>query len=163
MPRFAWLLLAACSINADYSKAKLRDAPGSATDARVDSTHDATAHVPALTCADPGDPLANNGSNQGTTSTSTNEVSGSCGASVYNGPDNIYALTGPRTVTISITGSYMVAAYVTTTCTNLPPPSCEGGSAAPPSFTISLGAGMHYIIVDGVNAGLSGSYRLLVQ
>lgn len=180
MPRFALLLLTACSISADYSKAHVRCTDGkcpsgltcsasdvctsgsAAGDASVDSAHDA--RQAARTCSDPGDPFANGSDSQeGSTGSATNEVSGSCGAAVYNGPDNVFAITGPRTVTISITGNYAVAAYVTATCTNLPPPSCEGGSAAPPSITVSIGAGMHYIIVDGVNAGLSGMYRLTVQ
>lgn len=174
MPRFVWILLAACSIQADYSKAHVRCSDGHCPsgltcspagectagggDAAVDSPHDA--RTPALTCADPGNPF---GSNDGTTAGSANHISGSCGGLVYNAPDNVYAITGPRSVTITVSSNdFAAAAYVISTCTmNLP--ACEGGSAAEPTLTLSLGSGTHYLIVDGVSAGLSGRYHLVVQ
>jgi len=180
MPRFAWILLAACSINADYSKAHVRcddgkcpsglmcyssgfcgvaDAAGSGGDAGTDAAHDA--HVAARTCADPGDAL---GSNSGTTANGSNHISGSCGAVVYNANDAIFALTGPRTITITVDSpDFTASAYVIATCTNGGFPTCEGGSAASPTLTMSIGSGTHYIVVDGVNAGLSGRYTLDVH
>jgi hypothetical protein len=177
MPRFAWIVLAACSINADYSKLNVKcsdgkcpsgltcSAAGECTsgsdhgDAAVDAPADA--RKAARTCADPGNAL---GSNSGTTVGGSNHLSGSCGAVVYNANDEIYAVTGPRTITITVDGTgFTASAYVVATCQNGGFPTCEGGSAASPSMTISIGSGTHYIVVDGVNAGLSGSYTLDVH
>lgn len=181
MPRFAWILLAACSINADYGNARVRcsdgkcpsgltcSAGGECTsgsdhgDAAVDSPHDAPhdSHVAALTCADPGDALAGG---SGTTTGGANHVSGMCASVVYNANDAVYAITGPRTITITVDSpDFPAAAYVIATCVNGGFPTCEGGSAASPTLTMSIGSGTHYIVVDGVNAGLSGRYTLDVH
>ncbi|HSN28619.1 MAG TPA: hypothetical protein VLT45_20175 [Kofleriaceae bacterium] len=168
-----WILLAACSIQADYNKAHVRCDDGkcpsglTCSASHVCTSGDAAtgdaaqdSHVPALSCADPGDAL---GVHDGNTTGSANHISGSCGGLVYNAPDNVYAITGPRSVTITVSsGQFAVAAYVISTCTmNLP--SCEAGSAAEPTLSLSLGSGTHYLVVDGVNAGLSGTYHLDVQ
>ncbi|MBV8758046.1 MAG: hypothetical protein JO257_12240 [Deltaproteobacteria bacterium] len=180
MPRFLWILLTACSIQADYSGTHVRcsdgKCPSGMTCGSAGSEHAGYCGVPdasvggsdaavdarkaALTCADPGVAL---GSNDGNTTGSANHVSGMCGGLVYNGPDNVYAITGPRSVTINVSSSdFAVAAYVISTCTmNLPP--CEGSAAAAPTLTLALGSGTHYLIVDGVNAGLSGRYHLDVH
>jgi len=173
MPRFVWILLAACSINADYSKAHVRcsdgmcpsgqtcfatglcgfgDAAGSARDAGHD------ARTPALTCNDPGDAL---GTHDGNTGSDANHVSAMCGNVVYNGRDAVYMLTGPRTVSISVTGLFAVAAYAVTSCSAV---TCEGGSAAGAApLSLSLGSGTHFIVVDTVNPADSGMYTLNVQ
>jgi len=179
MPRFALALtlLAGCFFDADYhaahvtcsdgkcpsgfscSAAKVCMAPG---DGGIDG-HDAPdARPPALTCADPG--LAT-GTEMGTTMGRANTVSSLCGGIVYNAPDAVYRIDGPGQVTISIAGSFAVAAYVIAPCTLAPQtPSCETNTAAQPAspLVLTLTAGTHYVVVDGVNAGLSGTYTLTV-
>jgi hypothetical protein len=183
MPRFALVLLLvlpACSFDADYSHARLRctdnvcpsglscinqecTAPPDASvgvDASHDASHDA-APMHADTCNDPGTAMA---TQPGTTVGHVDQVSAMCGGVIYNGPDAVYQITGPRQVTIGISGSYAVAAYVISPpCTVAP--TCETNMAAQPAapLTISLSAGTHLIVVDGVNASLSGTYTLTVQ
>ena len=176
MPRFLWILLVGCSIQADYSGTHLRcsdgkcpsgqtcfpsgfcgvgDAAGSGSGSNmIDAPR-----MPALTCNDPGDALGSN--NSGDTTGRANHVSAMCGAAVYNGPDAVYMITGPRTVSVSVTGGFAVAAYAVASC---PAVTCEGGSAAGSApVSMSLGSGTHFIIVDTVNPAVSGTYELHVQ
>jgi len=179
MPRFALVLLLvpACFFDADYSHAHVRCSDGmcpngqhcyagsvcGVADAAVggsDAAHDA-AVVHALTCNDPGTPLA---TQTDTTAGHTNQVSAMCGGVIYNGPDAVYQIDGPRQVTIGISGSYAVAAYVIAApCTVAP--TCDTNVAAQPAapLVISVPSGPHLIVVDGVNPSLSGMYTLTVQ
>ena len=179
MPRFALVLLLvpACFFDADYSHARvtcsdgvcpsglmclangtcgLQDAGTTGSDA-----HDAMP-MHALTCSDPGPAMATQSGSTG--SPHTNQVSAMCGGIVYNGPDAVYTIAGGRSVTIGISGSYAVAAYVIAPpCTSFP--TCETNMAAQPAapLTIALPSGPQLIVVDGVNANLSGTYTLTVQ
>ena len=180
MPRFvlALLLVPACFFDADYSRAHLRcssdgTCPSGLSciddecttmmhDASVGSdAHDAhDAQVHANSCNDPGIAMM---TQDGTTG-AHNQVSAMCGSVIYNGPDDVYEITGPRQVTIGISGSYAVAAYVISPpCTVAP--TCETNVAAQPAapLTISLPSGTHLIVVDGVNPNVSGMYTLTVQ
>lgn len=180
MPRFALalLLVPACFFDADYSHAHLKCSDGvcpsgmqcysgvcGVPDAAVGGSdaHDAQdAHVAALTCTDPG--MAMLGSQNGTTAGHANLLSTMCGGVVYNGPDAVYTIAGGRQVTIGISSSaFAPAAYVIGACTQFP--TCDTNTAAQPSapLTITLAAGMHLIVVDGVNANLSGAYTLSVS
>jgi hypothetical protein len=182
MPRFALalLLVPACFFDADLSHAHLRcsdgvcpsdlacvnqtctprdAAPRSDASGTSDAPEPHDAHTPALTCADPGSAMATqNGSTMGR----SNELSTTCGGIVYNGPDAVYRIDGPRQVTIGISGSYAVAAYVIDSCTAS---TCQDNMSAQPAapLTLSLTSGEHLIVVDGVNAALSGTYTLTVQ
>jgi hypothetical protein len=172
MPRFALalLLVPACFFDADYGRAHVRCSDGvcpSGLTCLADKTcgtqdagtgSDATV-MHALTCNDPGTVMAtNNGSTMG----HTNQVAAMCGGVIYNGPDAIYQIAGSQQVTLKISGDYAVAAYVVSSC---PSTTCETNMAAQPSapLTITLPAGPQLVVVDGVNAGLSGTFTLTIQ
>ena len=178
MPRFALalLLVPACFFDADYSHAHLKCSDNTCPsgmqcyagvcgvpDAAVGGSdaHDAQdARVAAKTCNDPGMAIAT----QNGTTGAHNQVSAMCGSVIYNGPDDVYEITGPRQVTIGISGSYAVSAYVISPpCTVAP--TCETNMAAQPAapLTISLPSGTHLIVVDGLNPSVSGMYTLTVQ
>lgn len=181
MPRFALvlLLMPACFFDADYSHAHVSCSDGVCPsglsciagectmmrDASVGSdahdAHDAQdAQMHANTCNDPGIAMAT----QNGTTGAHNQVSAMCGGTIYNGPDEVYSITGPRQVTIGISGSYAVAAYVISPpCTVAP--TCETNTAALPAapLTIALPSGTHLIVVDGLNPSVSGTYTLTVQ
>ena len=174
MPRFALLLLAACSFDADYGHVHVTctddvcprglacvdhvcTTPG---DASIGSdAHDADV-MHDRTCEDPG---IGTGSQTGTTDGLVNHLTTLCGGAMYFGPDAVYQIDGSRQVTIKISGDYPVSAYVLGACTSSP--TCETDMAAQPSapLTITLGPGMHLVVVDGVNAGLSGQYTLRIE
>ena len=176
MPRFALalLLVPACFFDADYSRAHVRCSDGvcptgqqcyagvcGVPDAGTSGSDAHDAHEAALTCSDPGTAM---GSQTGTTAGHTNELSTTCGGIIYNGPDAVYRIDGPRQVMISVSSpDYAVAAYVIGACSSFP--TCETNMAAQPSapLVITLGSGSHLVVVDGVNASLSGRFTLTVQ
>jgi len=177
MPRFALLLLAACSFDADYGHAHVTctddvcpsgltcvdhvcTTPGDASvgsDAHIDA-----APMHALTCADPGDAT---GTIMGTTVGHTSVLATTCGGVVYNGPESVYRIDGPASVTIGIdgSGSYAPAAYVLGACSSFP--TCETNTAATSAspLTITLTSGTHLVVVDGINPSESGMYTLHIQ
>jgi hypothetical protein len=176
MTRFALALtlLSACFFDADYSHVHVRcpdgTCPGGMTcyastglcgfpDAAVagDGAHDA--RQAALTCADPGDLLP---SQMGSTVGHTNLLSTSCGGAIYNAPDAVYRIAGPGLVTIGIDSAVGLDAYVIGACSSFP--TCEMNTAATPSapLAITLSSGMHLVVVDGVTAGVTGSYTLTI-
>jgi hypothetical protein len=125
-------------------------------------------HVAALTCADPGVLGATGGSASGTTVGRSNTVNSSCGGVVTNGPDAVYRLTAAANaqVMVTIAGSYPVNAYLIAPCSVAPAtPACESNALAsagsPITVTVPF-AGEHFIVVDGVNPTVSGTYTLTV-
>ena len=128
MPRFALLLLAACSFDADYGHAHVTctddvcprglqcvdhvcTTPNDASMGSGGSDAHGDSQVHALTCADPGDA---SGTIMGTTVGHSSVLATTCGGAVYNGPESVYQIDGPGTVTIGIdgSGSYAPVAYV---------------------------------------------------
>jgi hypothetical protein len=175
MPRFALLLLAACSFDADYGHVHVTcsddvcptglacvdhvcTTPG---DASMGSGGSGDASMHALTCADPGDAV---GTILGTTVGHASVLATTCGAAVYNGPEAVYAIEGPGSVTIGIDGSagYTPVAYVLGACSSFP--TCEANTAATSAspLTISLTSGMHLVVVDAINPSAVGGYTLTI-
>jgi hypothetical protein len=120
--------------------------------------HDA--HVPALTCADPG--VA--GATEHGATAGTGMISASCGGVIMNGPDAVYRLAtvAGDHVTVTIAGSYAVDAYLIAPCTATP--LCEGDVFAAAGVPLNLmpAAGDHFVVVDGINPSMSGTYTLTV-
>lgn len=129
---------------------------------------DAPVQMAALTCADPGTFVADN-TVSGTTAPPgrTNMLSTSCNGTVMNGNDAVYKIAGTMGQHITLTphsSAYPVAAYLIAPCT---PgfPTCISGVFATDTTPamITLGStGDFFIVVDGINAGLSGAYTLTV-
>ena len=181
MPRFvALLLLVGCSFDGDYTGGTYLCSDGVCPsgytcsagvcrlpDARtLDALGDS--HVAALTCADPGILSPSGGTVNDTTVGRANMVTASCGGFVTNGPDAVYQIetVGSAMLTVSIAGSYPVNAYVIAPCTVAPAtPACRGNALASAGapITVSAPAGDWFVVVDGVNAALSGSYTLTVS
>lgn len=189
MPWIALLclgLVGACSFDADYTSgtyscsdnkcpsglvcqanmcvAERRDAavdvvdtmPGDATDAQM----------PELSCAVPGMLSTTGGMASGTTTGHMNNLFPQCNGFVMNGLDAVYSISPmpgkQMTVTIATaSGSYMVAAYVTSPCMAT---ACVSTQYATPgnSKTYTTVAGTQYIIVDSTIAGQSGPFTLTV-
>jgi hypothetical protein len=86
-----------------------------------------------------------------------------------NGPDAVYkvSLASPAQVLVSISGSYAVSAYVLQPCSAAPAtPVCATNMAAVPNNPISVNAtvaGDYFVVVDGANAVMSGTYTLTVN
>jgi hypothetical protein len=173
MPRFALALLfvSACFFDADYSHAHLRCSDNacpsglSCIDDECTAPRDASGSdavvMHAMTCNDPG--IAVDGSQTGTT-TGSNQLATMCGGAIYNGHDAVYSIAGNRQVTIGVDSTdFAPAAYVIGACTSFP--TCETNMAAQPSapLTITLGSGMHLVVVDGVNPSLGGRYTLTIH
>jgi hypothetical protein len=142
--------------------------PGMHDDAAIDASTDATgvdAHVPALTCADPGE-LVSGIAVMATTVGRSNTVSASCEASFTNGPDAIYAIaiTAGQSLQVALAGSDSLDAYVLASCGSATP-ACIGDmyatTAAPVTENPGL-AGTYYVVVDSVLANGSGAYTLTV-
>jgi hypothetical protein len=137
-------------------------------DAAVDASTDADAaidaHMPALTCADPGE-LTSGVAASGTTVGRANTVSPLCDGSVMNGPDAVYAIaiTAGQSLHVSLGGSGSLDAYVLASCGSATS-SCVGDMYATTAPIIeSPGtAGTYYIVVDDVLADGSGAYTLTV-
>lgn len=187
MPRFVLACavvssLGACRFDADYTGAhftctdgvcpsglacvaKVCVAPGDAASADARAID---ARPAALTCADPGVLPAGGGSASGTTATRADAMSATCNALVMNGPDAVYAVDAAlgQHVAISIAGSYPVRAYLLTPCLPAPQqPTCIGNafaSAGSPVTITAAVAGRQYVVVDGENAALAGTYDLAV-
>jgi len=181
MPRIAGLcalLVGACSFDAPYggghytcsdgvcpagytcSPAK-QCVQGGTNDAAIDG------RPAALTCSDPGPFPATGGMTSGTTASRSNTVSASCGGAVMNGPDAVYRiqLAGAKQLTVSLTASYAASAYVIAPCQLAPAtPACQSDTAAAAGspLVVSLGAGTYFIVLDGVNAAIGGTYTLTV-
>ena len=140
---------------------------GNVHDARSDSAPDAF-DMAALTCADPGTFVADNTVSGTTAGTGrTNTLSTSCNGTVMNGKDAVYKIAGTMGHQVTLTphsSAYPIAAYVITPCT---PgfPTCIDNTFATDTApaTITFGAnGDYFIVVDGINAGLSGAYTLTI-
>src|SRR5258708_7186517 len=180
MPRIALVLLAGCAFDGNYTGGHFRCSDGKcpsgltctagvcvAPDAQVvDAPIDA--RPTALTCADPGVLPPAGATTNGTTAGRANTVTSTCGGFVMNRPDAVYRITttSGAQVSVAIAGSYPVNAYVIAPCTVAPgTPQCEGNALASPGVPITVpppGAGDQFVVVDGVNAGLSGAYTLTV-
>lgn len=184
MPRIAEacaLVLGACSFDANYGGGRytcsdgicptglvcsqgtcVTPGSGSGVDAAVDARNY------ALTCSDP-EPIASTGGTfMGTTAGRSNLVTASCSGGIMNGPDAVYrydATIGDQ-LTISIAASYAASVVVIEPCTPAPAtPACSEAMAATPGNPLSLTAGFtgpHFIVVDGINPTMSGSYTLTV-
>jgi hypothetical protein len=102
----------------------------------------------------------------GTTTGHTSMIAATCNATIMNGPDAVYRvhLAGAATVTLTISGSYPVNAYLLAPCAPLPAtPTCVGNAFAAAGSPVAInapGAGDYFVIVDGINAALSGTYTL---
>jgi hypothetical protein len=138
-------------------------APTGAADAAT-----ADGHVAAMTCSDPGE-LANGVATNGTTAGRTDAVSATCDGVVMNGPDAEYAIAiaSGQSLVVGVTGSYAVSAYVLAACEPMPAtPACVGSvytTSGLVAATISPGAaGTYYVVVDGIDAALTGTYTLTV-
>ena len=137
-------------------------APGSG-DAGIDTTD---APPAALTCADPGPFPPAGGTTAGSTASRTNTISATCNATIMNGPDAVYRVhvAAPATIMLTVSGSFPVTAYAIAPCAVLPAtPACVGSAyaaAGSPAAIAAPAAGDYFIVVDGINAGLSGTYTL---
>ncbi|MEP6866255.1 MAG: hypothetical protein ABJE66_36890 [Deltaproteobacteria bacterium] len=135
-------------------------------DARLVDALPDTFEMAALTCADPGTFVADD-TVTGTTTGRTNTISASCNGTVMNGKDAVYKIAGTIGQQVTLTphsSAYPVAAYLIAPCT---PgfPTCISNVFASDTTpaTITLGStGDFFIVVDGINAGLSGAYSLTV-
>jgi hypothetical protein len=176
------VLLASCGFDADYSGGRFTCSDGKCPtgqvcvanecvvphDAGTDADSSIDAREPLLVCTDPGILPATGGTAMGTTNMRNNTVSSLCNGLVMNGPDAVYRVTvgvGAH-IGVTVSGSYPVRGYVIAPCVTSPStPSCIGNvfatQTAPISVTTTF-AGEHFIIVDGENAGLSGTYTLSV-
>lgn len=124
----------------------------------------------ALTCSDPGTFGAMGGSASGTTAPPrSNTVSASCNGSVMNGPDAVYKFDASigQQVTASIAASYAATAYVIAPCSVTPAtPACETNAYATPGNPLAFSAPAtttYYLVVDGVNPSLSGTYTVTLS
>ncbi|HUJ62955.1 MAG TPA: hypothetical protein VLX92_30840 [Kofleriaceae bacterium] len=183
MPRIAiaCAVLAACSFDANYRGGRYACSDGvcptgytcsaakqcvTGGDAgAVDATIDAPPH--ALTCADPAPFPAAGGATSGTTVGRNNTITAMCDGFVMNGPDAVYRVdtAAGAQLEVSLTASYAAAAYVISPCQTEPAtPACEGNMLAEPASPLALApaAGTHYVIVDGTDAALDGTYVLTV-
>jgi len=144
----------------------LGDASTDHPDAKIDAPPDAPLQMAALTCADPGTFIADN-TVTGTTAGRTNTISATCNGAVMNGPDAVYKLAGTIGQMLTLTphsSAYPITAYVIAPCT---PgfPTCVSNVFATDTTpaTITFGAnGDYFIVVDGINAALSGAYNLTI-
>ena len=109
------------------------------------------------------------GPETGTTAGRSNTVSALCNGSVMNGADAVYRIhfAAPGNLTLTLTaGSFPVTAYAVAPCTLAPAtPACVGNAFAVVGNPAVLGiatAGDYFIVVDGANAGLTGTYALSV-
>jgi hypothetical protein len=181
--RWLLVLLASCGFDADYSGGRFTCSDGKCPagqtcvanecvvphDAGADDADAAIDARPAmLLCTDPGILPAGGGTAMGTTNMRNNTVDSLCNSLVMNGPDAVYRVNAALGAHIGITvsGSYPVRGYVIAPCVVSPnTQGCVGNmfatQTAPISVTTTF-AGEHYIIVDGENAGLSGTYTLTV-
>jgi hypothetical protein len=185
MPRIAALLVVgfaagvgACVFDADYTKAHVTCSDGKCPsglacvanacvvphqDAAVDTLVDAP--PAALTCSDPGPFPASGGMTSGTTAGRANTVSSSCNGTVMTGTDAVYRidLAAGAHATFTVTAaSFPIAIYALAPCTLAPAtPTCIDNSYATsgaPTTITAASAGTYFIVVDGTNAGLSGTY-----
>jgi len=177
------VFVASCGFDADYSGGRFTCSDGKCPtgqtcvnnecvvphDAGPDADSSIDARPPLLVCGDPGILPAGGGTAMGTTnSTHGNTVDSLCNSLVMNGYDAVYrvdALAGDH-IGVMVSGSFPVRGYVIVPCTPSPSsPACLGNmfatATAPISVTTTM-AGQHFVIVDGENAGLSGSYTLTV-
>jgi hypothetical protein len=186
MPRIVVAMIAGfgfaagCVFDADYSKGHYACSDGKCPsglacesnacvvprhDAAVDTVIDAP--PAALTCSDPGPFPASGGSASGTTAGRTNTVSASCNGTVMNGTDAVYRLDlgAGAHATFTVTGaSFPIAVYALTPCTLAPAtPACLDNvyaTTGSPATVTATSAGTYFVIVDGTNAGLSGTYAV---
>lgn len=177
-------VLGACSFEADYTEGEFhcrdnpacppglicaddkvcREAPG---DAAVDAPDDSMvdARQPALNCADPGVLPPTGGGDANTTLGRTAKVAAMCNGTVMTAADAVYRITPgsgkQMLVDIATSESFLVTAYVTTTC---PSTTCLTNSYASPGNPISVTAlaGDHYIVVDSGVSAATGPYQLTV-
>jgi hypothetical protein len=186
MPRkFRWwpvvvVVASGCAFDADYQGGQTTCSDGRCPSGLVcsashvcvaPSTADAASddgHVAALTCADPGE-LASGVAANGTTAGRTDAVSATCDGVIMNGPDAAYAIAiaSGQSLVVGVTGSYAVSAYVLAACEPAPAmPACVGNAYTTSGLaaaTIAPGAaGTFYVVVDGVEAALTGTYALTV-
>jgi hypothetical protein len=184
MPRIfvSWALLvgaAACSFDAPYGGGHYTCSDGVCPSGLVCTAGTCVvpgmidAFVPdvrqaALTCADPGPIATAGGTFTGTTTARSNTVSASCSGGIMNAPDAVYrfdATLGDQ-LTIAIAASWAANAYAIAPCSLAPAtPTCLGSTAATPSSSITITAGFtgpHFIVVDGINPAVDGSYTLTI-
>jgi hypothetical protein len=182
----ACVVFAACGFTADYTggtylcsdgvcptgqmcvagTCRPDDALGSGGDAsHVDAPIDGP---PAqLTCASPG-MLSAAGSATASTAGDSSMVSALCGGVIQNGPDAVYVVDAAAgsALHIAIAGDYAVDAYVLSPCDPVPAtPACEGNALAvlgTPIIVTPTASGSQFVVVDGENAGMSGTYTLSV-
>jgi hypothetical protein len=123
------------------------------------------AHVPALTCSDPGE-LASGVAVTGTTMGRTNMVTASCAGSIMTGFDAEYAIAlgSGHALDVTLAGSAALAAYVLPACSGGTPPCIDNAYATTvtPLATSVQPAGTYFVIVDSTLADGSGAYTLTV-
>jgi hypothetical protein len=127
------------------------------------------AHVAALTCGDPGE-LSSGVAASGTIAVADGDkISASCGGSITNGPDAVYAIaiTAAQSIDVAMTGSDALVAYVIAACQSPPAtPACIGSAYTTPTASPVVAspgsAGTYFVIVDSVLANGSGAYTLTV-
>ncbi|MCA9673535.1 MAG: hypothetical protein KC464_00745 [Myxococcales bacterium] len=196
MPRFALAVLAivagaGCRFDADYAGghytcrdgvcpsglacvAEVCVAPGAIDAATIDGVvadgAPPDANPPARACDDPG--LIGRGAPvmvTGDTSGGVNHVSGSCGQTILNGPDQVWRVTAVAgdDVDVTLAGDALLRAYVIRTCAPVPDtPACDGDAYARPGVPLQLtgvAAGDLFVLVDGEAAALGGTYTLTVH
>jgi hypothetical protein len=180
-------LVGGCFFDADYTNGMFRCRDGmcpagmtcgadqmcrARDDAAVDTPGDALGDAMPdamqlpLNCAAPGQLPVNGGSGSDTTANRTNKLAPQCDDGIMNGADAVYRIDPgvgrQMLVSINTPESYSVAAYVTSLC---PSTACLTSSYATPNNPISVMtlAGPHYIVVDSINATMSGQYTLTVS
>jgi len=176
-------VLASCGFDANYANGHFTCSDGKCPTGQVCvanecvSPHDGgpdadaiDARQAALLCTDPGILPAGGGTANGSTGAPrTNTVSSLCNGLVMNGPDAVYRVDAPvgNHIGVTVAGSYPVRGYVIAPCVTVPAtPACIGNvfaTATAPISVVAPTAGQYFIILDGENAGLSGSYTLTVS
>jgi hypothetical protein len=127
------------------------------------------AHVAALTCGDPGELTSGVVASGAIAVADGNKISASCGGSITNGPDAVYAIaiTAAQSLDVTLAGSDALVAYVIAACQSPPDlPVCIGSAYTTPATSPVVAspgsAGTYYVVVDSVLANGSGAYALMV-
>lgn len=178
-------VLGACSFEADYTKGPfycrnnracppglvcdegIGECRAQPLDAAIDTPDDTMvdARQAALNCADPGVLPPTGGGDANTTVGRTAKVAAMCDGTVMTAADAVYRITPgagkQMLVDIATSESFLVTAYVTSTC---PSTTCLTNSYASPGNPISVMAlaGDHYIVVDSGVSAETGAYQLTV-
>lgn len=168
---FACVALIGCSFSADYKGGLFKCSDGVCPTGLFcfqDFCIDGDGGVPdvptaELNCSSPGivSDMASD-----TTVGRMNNVTGMCAGTIQNGPDAVYLVdvAAGGHLTLTVDGSYPVDAYVISPCREVPEtPACIDDVMATPGNPVTVNivqSGGAFIVVDGINPALSGTYTL---